>query len=35
MEAKDGSFGFDFKCVYEDVAHQKRLALVMEDGRKF
>jgi uncharacterized protein YndB with AHSA1/START domain len=34
MEAKDGNFGFDFKCVYEAVAYQKRLALLMEDGRQ-
>lgn len=34
MEARDGSFGFDFKCVYELVENGKRLVSSMEDGRK-
>lgn len=34
MEAKDGSFGFDFNCVYELINDNTRLILSMEDGRK-
>lgn len=34
MEAKDGSFGFDFAAVYDEVEPLKALALVMDDGRK-
>lgn len=34
MEAKDGSFGFDFAGVYDDVMFNKRIAYTMEDGRK-
>ncbi|GGC33637.1 activator of HSP90 ATPase [Parapedobacter defluvii] len=34
MEAKDGSFGFDFEGVYDDVAVNKRIAYTMTDGRK-
>ncbi len=34
MEAKDGSFGFDFNCTYEQVEDNKRLVSSMEDGRK-
>jgi uncharacterized protein YndB with AHSA1/START domain len=34
MEAKDGSFGFDFEATYEKVVDQKSLSYVMEDGRK-
>lgn len=34
MEAKDGSFGFDFEGVYTDVNMQKRYTYVLEDGRK-
>jgi uncharacterized protein YndB with AHSA1/START domain len=34
MEAKDGSFGFDFEAVYTDVVDQKKLAYTMPDGRK-
>jgi uncharacterized protein YndB with AHSA1/START domain len=33
MEAKDGSFGFDLKCVYEIIEPQKRLNSRMEDDR--
>jgi uncharacterized protein YndB with AHSA1/START domain len=33
MEAKDGSFGFDFGGVYTDVQVHARIAYVMEDGR--
>lgn len=34
MEAKDGSFGFDFKGTYDEVVEHKRIAYTMEDGRK-
>jgi uncharacterized protein YndB with AHSA1/START domain len=34
MEAKDGSFGFDFGGVYDEVKTNKRIAYTMGDGRK-
>ena len=34
MEAKDGSFGFDFIGTYSEVIHHKKIAYIMEDGRK-
>jgi uncharacterized protein YndB with AHSA1/START domain len=34
MEAKDGSFGFDFKAVYEEVIPNEKLVYTLEDGRK-
>lgn len=34
MEAKDGSYGFDFNCVYDEVVEQQKIAYTMEDGRK-
>jgi uncharacterized protein YndB with AHSA1/START domain len=34
MEAKDGSFGFDFNYVYDRVVLQQELSFTMEDGRK-
>ncbi len=34
MEAKDGSFGFDFGGVYTKVIQLEIIAYVMEDGRK-
>lgn len=34
MEAKDGSFGFDFGGIYDEVKFQETLAYTMEDGRK-
>ncbi|WP_100615175.1 SRPBCC family protein [Confluentibacter citreus] len=34
MEAKDGSFGFDFIGIYDEVEPLKRIAYSMEDGRK-
>lgn len=34
MEAKDGSFGFDFEAIYDEVEEQKRSAYTMADGRK-
>ncbi len=34
MEAKDGSFGFDFEAVYDEVVDQKKLTYTMSDGRQ-
>lgn len=33
MEAKDGSFGFDFEATYNDVVPHKKLSYIMADGR--
>lgn len=34
MEAKDGSFGFDFEAIYDVVSNQQELTYTMTDGRK-
>lgn len=34
MEAKDGSFGFDFEGVYDRVEEHKEISYTMPDGRK-
>ena len=34
MEAKDGSFGFDFTAVYDAVSTGQSLTYTMEDGRR-
>lgn len=34
MEAKDGSFGFDFGGVYDEVRENDYIAYTMDDGRK-
>lgn len=34
MEAKDGSFGFDFRATYTEVSRLKQLNSTLEDGRK-
>ncbi len=34
MEAKDGSSGFDFSGIYDNVEYLKNIAYTMEDGRK-
>jgi uncharacterized protein YndB with AHSA1/START domain len=34
MEARDGSVGFDFTGVYEEVVPLERISYVMDDGRK-
>lgn len=34
MEAKDGSFGFDFEAVYDEVVTGDKLVYTMTDGRK-
>lgn len=33
MEAKDGSFGFDFEGVYDEVIDQKKITYTLGDGR--
>jgi uncharacterized protein YndB with AHSA1/START domain len=34
MEAKDGSFGFDFEAVYHEIIEKKKIAYTMTDGRQ-
>ena len=34
MEAKDGSFGFDFEAVYDEVEPNKQFTYTMPDGRQ-
>lgn len=34
MEAKDGSFGFDFGGVYDEVEPNKCIKYILSDGRK-
>lgn len=34
MEAKDGSFGFDFEGTYDEVIDYKKIAYSMADGRQ-
>jgi uncharacterized protein YndB with AHSA1/START domain len=34
MEAKDGSFAFDFKATYQQIIPYDSFQFVMEDGRK-
>jgi uncharacterized protein YndB with AHSA1/START domain len=34
MEAKDGSFGFDFEGVYDEVINLKKIAYTMPDSRQ-
>ncbi|MFB7139431.1 SRPBCC family protein [Gottfriedia sp. NPDC056225] len=34
MEAKDGSFGFDFGGIYDDVKRHELIAYTLGDGRK-
>ena len=33
MEAKDGSFGFDFEAIYSEIIKWKKIAYQMTDGR--
>ncbi len=35
MEAKDGSFGFDFWGTYNEIIPNEKLAITMGDGRKW
>ena len=34
MEAKDGSFGFDFKAIYDEIIPMAKVAYTLEDDRK-
>lgn len=34
MEAKDGSMGFDFEAIYDEVIEPEKIAYTMGDGRK-
>ncbi|MES2004852.1 MAG: SRPBCC family protein [Bacteroidota bacterium] len=34
MEAKDGSWGFDFEAVYDEVVDGERFSYTMPDGRQ-
>ncbi len=34
MEAKDGSFGFDFEGTYDEIVPYKKIRYHLEDGRK-
>lgn len=34
MEARDGSFGFDFSGTYDEVDMHRHIAYTLEDGRK-
>lgn len=33
MEAKDGSVGFDFEAVYDEVIDRKKISFTLTDGR--
>lgn len=34
MEARDGSFGFDFEAVYDKIQKHQRIVYTMADGRQ-
>src|SRR5690554_2618764 len=34
MEVKDGSFGFDFEAVYDEIIPFEKIVYTIEDGRK-
>lgn len=34
MEAKDGSFGFDFEAIYDEILPHEKLEYTLLDGRK-
>lgn len=34
MEAKNGSMGFDFERIYDEVTDQQKISYAMSDGRK-
>ena len=34
MEAKDGSFGFDFGGTFDEIENEKRITYTLGDGRK-
>jgi len=33
MEAKDGSAGFDFEAIYDEICEHKKIVFTMTDGR--
>ena len=33
MEAKDGSFGFDFSATYNEVVEHEKIVYTLDDGR--
>ncbi len=34
MEAKDGSYGFDFEAIYDEVVEKEKIVYTMTDGRQ-
>lgn len=34
MEAKDGSFGFDFEAIYNEIIDGEKFVYTMSDGRQ-
>ena len=34
MQAKDGSFGFDFEAIYDNIIINEKIAYTMTDGRQ-
>src|SRR4051812_35758260 len=34
MEAKDGSFGFDFEAIYDEVVDKQKITYTIADGRQ-
>ena len=34
MEAKDGSFGFDFEAIYDEVKTNEKITYTLLDGRQ-
>ena len=34
MEAKDGSFGFDFEAIYNEIINQEKITYTLTDGRQ-
>lgn len=34
MEAKDGSFGFDFEAIYDEIIEHEKIVYTMSDDRK-
>lgn len=34
MEAKDGSFGFDFEAIYDEIKEGEKFSYTMPDGRQ-
>lgn len=34
MEAKDGSFGFDFTAIYNEVSEYEKIGYILDDGRE-